>query len=90
MKKTSELKDKILDYFLAHGQLTAAEASQLRLEVDFVKLEQALVKAQNLTEEDITKAKAVIFNLPYTTLGDERVPVSILNIFPKEDCYARI
>src|SRR3989338_307404 len=84
MKKTSELKDKILDYFLAHGQLTAAEASQLRLEVDFVKLEQALVKAQNLTEEDITKAKAVIFNLPYTTLGDERVPVSILNIFPKD------
>ncbi|HRY63160.1 MAG TPA: GspE/PulE family protein [Patescibacteria group bacterium] len=84
MKKQEEFKNKILDYFLANGKITEAEHHQLKLEVDLAKLEQGLLKNKNITEENITEAKAAIFNLPYISLGEERLPAAILNIFPKD------
>lgn len=84
MKKPEELKDKILDYFLANNKITSAEYNQLKLETNLASLEQGLQKNKDISEEDITKAKAAIFSLPYVSLGDERVPSGILNIFPKD------
>lgn len=84
MKKTEDLKDKILDYFLSNGKITAADINQLKLELDLPKLEQALQKTKDISEEDITKAKAAIFNLPYTVLGEERIPGAILFILPRD------
>lgn len=84
MKKTEDLKEKILDFFLSNGKITAEDAKQLGLEIDLPKLEQALLKTKNISEEDIAKAKADIFGLPYIVLGDEPIPSAILFILPRD------
>ncbi len=84
MKKTEDLKDKILAYFLAQKKIDAHEAEQLKLENTLANLEQGLLKNKNITDEDLAMAKADIFSLPYARLGEERIPNAILNIFPKD------
>ncbi|NMB48523.1 Flp pilus assembly complex ATPase component TadA [Candidatus Kuenenbacteria bacterium] len=84
MKKPEELKEKILAHFLAQKKITTSEVDQLKLENTLANLEQGLLKNKNISEEDITEAKASIFNLPHILLGDERIPSAVLNIFPKD------
>lgn len=84
MKKPEELKEKILAHFLAQKKITTSEVDQLKLENTLANLEQGLLKNKNISEEDITEAKASIFNLPHILLGDERIPSAVLNIFPQD------
>jgi len=84
MKKPAEIKAKLLDYFVAKGKINAAEAKRFSLEIDLSKLELDLIKTKKITEEEITKAKADIFNLTYIYLVDQQISRDILEIFPKD------
>ena len=84
MKKPAEIKTKLLDYFVAKGKINAAEAKKFSLEIDLAKLESDFIKTKKITEEEITKAKADIFNLTYIYLVDQPINKEILEIFPKD------
>ncbi len=47
-------------------------------------LQQLLVSQNILEEEDLTKAKAAFFNIPYVDLRQTQVPPNILNLIPAE------
>ncbi len=84
MKKIDNLQEKLLDYFVAQGKLTQAEAKQFDFELELSNLEKDLIKTKKITEEDIAKAKADIFGLTYIYLVDQKIDKQVLNIFPKE------
>ncbi len=84
MKKITEIKAELLDYFVSKGKISPAEAKKIDSETDSTKVELALVKTKKITEEEITKAKADIFNLTYIYLVDQVISREILEIFPKD------
>ncbi len=84
MKKASELKTKLLDYFISKGKLTSDEAKKFSIETEISKLEADLIGTKKISEEDIAKAKAELFGLTYIFLGDRKIANDILQIFPKD------
>ncbi len=84
MKKTSELKTKLLDYFVSRDKLTSAEVKKFSIETEISKLEADLISTKKISEEDIAKAKAELFGLTYVFLGDRKIANDVLQIFPKD------
>lgn len=84
MKKPEELKQKILEYFLAQGKISQAEAKKFKIEPNLAQLEADLLKTKKVTDEDIAQAKADIFNLSHVILADQKISLETLQIFPRD------
>src|SRR3989338_9805265 len=84
MKKPEELKQKILEYFLAQGKITPVEVKKLKIEPVLAQFEKELIKSKKISDEDIAAAKADIFGLSNIVLGDQKISLETLQIFPQD------
>src|SRR6185295_7231911 len=66
------IKAQVLTQLKALQQQTGQDISQL------------LVAQKALDEEDLAKAKAAFFNLPYIDLRQTQIPPSVLGLIPQE------
>lgn len=62
----------------------AASQAQLVQQQTGQDLGQLLIAQKVIDEEDLTKAKAAFFNIPYLDLRQTQVPVQVLNLIPQE------
>lgn len=84
MKRTDEIKEKILDYFLNNKKIGPDELKKLKVKASLSEVESALMAAKKITEEDIVKAKADIFGLSYIFIGDKKIKPELLSILPRD------
>jgi hypothetical protein len=74
------------DFLVSNGYLKQEQVQELE------KIEQAgggsiatlLLQRKVLEEEDLTKAKAAFFNIPYVDLRAKQISTSVLNLIPQE------
>ncbi len=67
--------------FIAAQVLTELQAAQAQTGKT---IQQLLLSQQVLDEEDLAKAKAAFFNLPYVDLRKNQVPSEVLSLIPQE------
>ncbi|OGM88452.1 hypothetical protein A2614_02030 [Candidatus Woesebacteria bacterium RIFOXYD1_FULL_40_21] len=74
------------DILLSHGALTANVASQVKLaEVQTGTSQEDLIRRQNLvSEEELTRAKAALYNIPYIDLATTPASPEALSLLPQE------
>ncbi|MCL5775358.1 MAG: GspE/PulE family protein [Patescibacteria group bacterium] len=75
------------DRFLVDNGFVKAEAMGKLLEREKTgeqTLSQLLVSEKVLDEEELTKAKAAFFNIPYADLRQAQVPANVLALIPQE------
>ncbi|MCL5008906.1 MAG: GspE/PulE family protein [Patescibacteria group bacterium] len=75
------------DRFLVDNGFVKADAMSKLLEQEkngAQTLSQLLVSEKVLDEEELTKAKAAFFNIPYVDLRQEQVPANVLALIPQE------
>jgi hypothetical protein len=76
----------IADILLTKGLIDADTLKKIRFEsINSGKpVEQILVTGGYLSEVDLYKTKAEIYNVPYVDLGSQRIDVEVLNRLPQE------
>ncbi|KKR39907.1 MAG: General secretory pathway protein E [Candidatus Woesebacteria bacterium GW2011_GWB1_40_101] len=76
----------LADILLSHGALTANVASQVKLaEVQTGTSQEDLIRRQNLvSEEELTRAKAALYNIPYIDLATTPASPEALSLLPQE------
>ncbi|MGI4787842.1 MAG: ATPase, T2SS/T4P/T4SS family [Janthinobacterium lividum] len=77
---------QISDVLISRGLLTRAQVKQL-VEVDLVptrQLGQAILEHGWVGEEDITKARSLVMDVPYVSLEDETMDPFVLSLVPHE------
>ena len=84
--KDNEEASSLIDVLVTQGVLTRERGDQIKLaEVQSGKSQEEILKDQNIvTDEELTKAKASYYNVPYIDLSLSPVNPDALSILPKE------
>ncbi len=80
------LSQGLLDVLLTDRVITKAKLDEIieKAKKDRQPLETALVASRAIREEDLVKAKAKLYNIPYIDLFGRIVRADILNLIPQE------
>ncbi len=84
MKKPEEAKEQLLHYFVKANKVDNKLAKELGQEKQLVDLEAKLITQAKISEEEIARAKASLFNLSFLALSDQKIPMEVLDILPRE------
>ena len=71
-------------YLSAEGAEKLAKQQAAKEALTLADLTQAILNEKIIDEEDLTRAKAEFYNLPYSDLRKQQVPTSVLAMIPKE------
>ena len=76
----------LIDVLITQGSLTPQRGQQIKLaEVQSGKNPEDILRDQNMvSEEELTKAKAAYYNVPFTDLAVSPVNPDALSVLPKE------
>lgn len=79
-------QEKILQIMLDKGILTEEKADKIgqRANIEKKDIEQAILEDGSVDEEELSKAKAIYYDLPYMNLLDKKVDYKTLNTISKE------
>ncbi|MFH1890600.1 MAG: GspE/PulE family protein [Candidatus Kuenenbacteria bacterium] len=84
MHQSEELQKQLLEYFIQKDQIPKDKLLNIKQEKNLDFLEAELIATGKISEEDIAKAKASLFNLPHIILSDQKISSDILDILPEE------
>ncbi len=84
--KNGEGANTLADILVAQGSLDVTRAEQVKMaEVQTGKPQEEILSTQNLvSEEELTRAKATLYNIPYLDLGTTAVAPEALTLLPQE------
>lgn len=80
--RNSQLKK----FFIDSDLLTPAQIKEMeaKAEKDNISLETALLRAQLVSDQDMSKAKAYMNGIPYVNLKEEEIDPQILKVIPEQ------
>jgi len=85
MSKTKLTAD-LTDILLANKKLTSQQVKQAQdsAAAQGITIEEALLSAKLVTEEDLLAAKGSLFNMPYKDLVGHTIPTEVVKLVPQE------
>ncbi|MGE5425831.1 MAG: GspE/PulE family protein [Bacillota bacterium] len=93
-----EKQEQLLKLLIDRNLLTGEQAEEFKNQTTEPKQElpSFLITKKILNEEQLTEARAALYNLPYFLYSDEKIPEEVLNFIPEEIarnynivCFAR-
>jgi len=76
---------QIIDVLAEAGKISAAQKKAVLTSLEAgTSLEESLVKSRIIKEDDLTQARAAVFNVPYKDLSGVEIPAEVLNVIPQE------
>ncbi|MBI2552529.1 type II/IV secretion system protein [Candidatus Uhrbacteria bacterium] len=85
MQSLVQVQNEFLKFLVSQGLLSNESAREVEqhASAEGVAADQLLVREKIISEEELTKRKAVFFGIPYADLTGQRVDPRVLKIIPK-------
>jgi type IV pilus assembly protein PilB len=80
-----KITKQIIDQLVKDQKITDKQAKPVLREVDAGKsLEDALVLAGLVKEDDLTTAKGKVYNVPFIDIMGQQIPAEVINVLPRD------